>query len=38
MTIAVLIMQCYKTEVFFMNYSILVSSCCMCTNTIMLQS
>ena len=32
MTIAVLIMQCYKIEVFFMNYSILASSFCMCRN------
>jgi len=32
MTIDVLIIHCYKTAVFFANYSILPSSWCSCTN------
>jgi len=32
MAIDVLIIQCYKTAVFFVNYSILPSRCCLCTN------
>ena len=32
MTIDALIIQCYKTVVFIMNYIILPSSCCLYTN------
>lgn len=32
MTIDELLVKCYKRVVFFMNYSILSSSCCFCTS------
>ena len=32
MTTDELIIHCYKTVVFLVNYSILPSSCCLCTN------
>ena len=31
MTICVFIIQCHKTTVFFVNYSILPSNCLLCT-------
>ena len=32
MTTYELIIHCHKAVVFFVNYSILSSSCCLCTN------